>query len=175
MCVLPDMNCFAVATSDHDLIFYDINAHVYQGSIVINEFPASLTAVDYHMSIVNSSRVSTLFCGDAQGNVFIFQGKDSLRPMFHISDRTNTMNNGVVRVFSLSKIIHDEYSTVSAIVFCHLHSDAVKQIRWIDDLDLFISCASTSTKSLFIGDLTRKTQRYIMTRKGVTAFDYYQV
>ncbi len=87
MCVLPDMNYLAIGTTERDLIFYDINSHTYIGSILINHFPASLTTIDYRMNIKNSFQ-SAIFCGDSLGNLFIFQAKDSYKPMFHISDIT---------------------------------------------------------------------------------------
>ncbi|CAF5032103.1 unnamed protein product [Rotaria sp. Silwood1] len=34
-CVLPDMNYFAIATTESDLIYYDINSHTYTGSILL--------------------------------------------------------------------------------------------------------------------------------------------
>ncbi|CAF5060517.1 unnamed protein product, partial [Rotaria sp. Silwood1] len=82
------MNCFAIATTERDLIFYDINSHTYTDSIIINHFPASLTTIDYHMNIKNSSQ-PTILCEDSLGNLFIFQAKDPYRPMFHISDLTH--------------------------------------------------------------------------------------
>ncbi|CAF2946393.1 unnamed protein product [Rotaria sp. Silwood2] len=90
-CVLPDVNYFAIATTERDLIFYDINAHTYTGSIIINHLSAGLTTIDYRMNIKNSSQ-SAIFCGDSLGNLFIFQAKDPFRPMFHISDLIHYMN-----------------------------------------------------------------------------------
>ncbi|CAF1193148.1 unnamed protein product [Rotaria sordida] len=170
-CVLPDMNYFAIATTERDLIFYDINSHTYTGSITINQFPASLTTIDYRMNIKNSSQ-STIFCGDSLGNLFIFQAKDPYKPMFHISDITHYMKTGSIRNYSFPRIINNEYLTVSIIRFCNLHNDWIVQVKWIDDLDLFISCALTSTRSLYIGDLNKKMGKYAVAKKGFTVFDY---
>ncbi len=168
MCVLPDMNYLAIGTTERDLIFYDINSHTYIGSILINHFPASLTTIDYRMNIKNSFQ-SAIFCGDSLGNLFIFQAKDSYKPMFHISDITKA---GSIRIYSFLKIINNEYLTVSVISFYHLHYDWIVQIKWINDLDLFVSCALTSKKSLFIGDLNKKTERYAIANKGFGVLDY---
>lgn len=174
MCVLPDMNYFAVATTERDLIFYDINSHTYTGSIIINHFPASLTTIDYRMNIKNSSQ-SAIFCGDSSGNLFIFQGKDFYKPMFHISDLTENMKKDSIRTYSFLRIIHNEYLTITAISFYNLHNDWIVQIKWINDLDLFVSCALTSTKSLYIGDLNKKTKKYAEIKKGFAVFDYCKV
>jgi hypothetical protein len=171
MCVLPDMNYFAIGTTERDLIFYDINSHTYTGSIIINNFPASLTTMDYRMNIKNSFQ-SAIFCGDSLGNLFIFQPKDPYKPMFHISDLTKT---GSIRIYSFQKIINQEYLTVSVIRFCNLHYDWIVQVKWINDLDLFVSCALTSKKSLFIGDLNKKTEKYAIAKKGFAVFDYCKV
>ncbi|CAF3322328.1 unnamed protein product [Rotaria socialis] len=172
-CVLPDMNYFAIATTERDLIFYDINSHTYAGSIIINYFPASLTTIDYRMNIKNSSQ-STIFCGDLLGNLFIFQAKDQYRPMFHISDLAQNNNNetGSMRNYSFPRIVNNEYLTVSVTCFCNLHNDWIVQVKWIDDLDLFVSCALTSKQSLYIGDLNKKMEKYAVAKKGFAAFDY---
>ncbi|CAF3133584.1 unnamed protein product [Rotaria sp. Silwood2] len=170
-CVLPDMNYFAIATTERDLIFYDINSHTYIGSIIINHFPASLTTIDYRMNIKNSSQ-STIFCGDSLGNLFIFQAKDSYRPMFHISDLTHSMKTDSRRNYSFPRMVNNEYLTVSILCFCNLHNDWIVQVKWIDDLDLFVSCALTSTRSLYIGDLNKKMEKYAVAKKGFAVFDY---
>ncbi|CAF4900078.1 unnamed protein product [Rotaria sp. Silwood1] len=165
------MNYFAIATTERDLIFYDINSHTYTGSIIINHFPASLTTIDYRMNIKNSSQ-SAIFCGDSLGNLFIFQAKDPYRPMFHISDLIHYMKTDSRRNYSFPRIVNNEYLTVSVISFCNLHNDWIVQVKWIDDLDFFISCALTSTRSLYIGDLNKKMEKYAVTKKGFAVFDY---
>jgi hypothetical protein len=174
MCVLPDMNYFVIATTERDLIFYDINSHTYTGSITINHFPASLTTIDYRMDIKNSFQ-SAIFCGDSLGNLFIFQSKDHHKPMFHISDFSHQIKTGSIRTYSFLRMINNEYSTVSVISFCHLHYDWIVQIKWINDLDLFVSCALTSKRSLFIGDLNKKTEKYAVVKKGFGVLDYCKV
>jgi hypothetical protein len=174
MCILPDMNYFVIATTERDLIFYDINSHTYTGSIIINHFPASLTTINYRMNMKNSSQ-SAIFCGDSLGNLFIFQANDQYKPMFHISDLTYYIKTGSIRYYSFPRIINNEYLTVSVIRFCHLHNDWIVQIKWINDLDLFVSCALTSKKSLYIGDLNKKTEKYAEVKKGFGVFDYCKV
>jgi hypothetical protein len=174
MCVLPDMNYFVIATTERDLIFYDINSHTYTGSIIIDHFPASLTTIDYRMDIKNSFQ-SAIFCGDSLGNLFILQAKDHYKPMFHISDFSHQIKTGSIRTYSFLRMINNEYSTVSVISFCHLHYDWIVQIKWINDLDLFVSCALTSKRSLFIGDLNKKTEKYAVVKKGFGVFDYCKV
>lgn len=174
MCVLPDMNYFLVATTERDLIFYDLNSHAYTGSIIITNFPASLTTLDYRMNLKNSFQ-SAIFCGDSLGNLFVFQAKDSHRPMFHLSDVNYQLKTDSIRTYIFPRIINQEYATVSVLTFCHLHDDWIVQIKWIDDLDLFVSCALTSKKSLFIGDLNKKTDKYAEIKKGFAVLDYCQV
>ncbi|CAF0802219.1 unnamed protein product [Rotaria sp. Silwood1] len=165
------MNCFAIATTERDLIFYDINSHTYTDSIIINHFPASLTTIDYHMNIKNSSQ-PTILCEDSLGNLFIFQAKDPYRPMFHISDLTHYMKTDSRRNYSFPRIVNNEYLTVSVISFCNLQNDWIVQVKWIDDLDFFVSCALASTRNLYIGDLNKKMEKYAVTKKCFAFFDY---
>lgn len=174
MCVLPDLNSFVVGTTERDLIFYDINSHIYTGSIIINHFPASLTTLDYRMDFKKTHQ-SCIFCGDSLGNLFILQARNSSKPMFHISDLTDEIKTGSIRTYSFPRMVNDEYSTVSIIRFCHLHDDWIVQIKWIDDLDLFVSCTLTSKRSLFIGDMNKKTEKYAAIKKGFGVLDYCQV
>jgi hypothetical protein len=174
MCVLPDLNSFAVATTERDLIFYDLNSHVYSGSIVIQHFPANLTTLDYRMDLKNAHQ-SSIFCGDALGNLFVVQGRDSSKGMFHISDLAEEIKTGSIRTYSFPRMVNEEYSTVSVMCFCHLHEDWIAHIKWIDDLDLFVSCTHTSKRSLFIGDLSRKTEKYAAVKKGFGVLDYCKV
>ncbi|CAF3722601.1 unnamed protein product, partial [Rotaria sp. Silwood1] len=76
------------------------------------------------------------------------------------------------RNYSFPRIVNNEYLTVSVISFCNLHNDWIVQIKWIDDLDFFVSCALTSTRNLYIGDLNKKMEKYAVTKKGFAVFDY---
>ena len=95
--------------------------------------------------------------------------------MFHISDLTHNIKTGSIRNYSFPRILNNEYLTVSVIHFNNLHYDWIVQIKWIDDLDLIVSCALTSKNSLFIGDLNKKTEKYAGVKKGFGVFDYCKV
>ncbi|CAF5035589.1 unnamed protein product [Rotaria sp. Silwood1] len=95
--------------------------------------------------------------------------------MFHISDLTHYMKTDSRRNYSFPRIVNNEYLTVSVISFCNLHNDWIVQIKWIDDLDFFVSCALTSTRNLYIGDLNKKMEKYAVTKKGFAVFDYCKV
>lgn len=174
MCVLPDMNYFVIATTERNLIFYDVNSHTYTGSIIINHFPANITTIDYRMNLKDFSQ-SSILCGDSLGNIFIFQSKDSYKPMFHISDQTQNIKSESIRIYSFLRLIQNEYLTISVICFDNLHTDSIIQIKWIYDLNLFVSCTITSKKSLFIGDLNKQTKKYAHIKKGLTVLDYCKV
>ncbi|CAF5036644.1 unnamed protein product [Rotaria sp. Silwood1] len=92
--------------------------------------------------------------------------------MFHISDLIHYMKTDSRRNYSFPRIVNNEYLTVSVISFCNLHNDWIVQVKWIDDLDFFISCALTSTRSLYIGDLNKKMEKNAVTKKGFAVFDY---
>jgi hypothetical protein len=95
--------------------------------------------------------------------------------MFHLSDLTQHIQTGTIRNYSFPRILNHEYLTVSIICFYNLHDDWIVQIKWIDDLDLFVSCALTSKNSLYIGDLNKKTEKYAGVKKGFAAVDYCKV
>ncbi|KAG5456492.1 MAG: hypothetical protein BJ554DRAFT_3749, partial [Olpidium bornovanus] len=53
-----------------------------------------------------------------------------------------------------------------------IHSDWVLSIRYHKEVNGFISCSSESNRSLVIGDLERKSIRYLHVDKGIRCFDY---
>lgn len=169
--ILADLNLFVVATSEQELIFYEINAHTYDGSILVNQFPSSVTAIEYRLKMKNSFE-STLFCGDALGNLWVFRNRDSQRPMFHISDGNQTNK---IRTFSFARIVKNEYATISLITYPSLHPESIVQIQWIERLERFVSLSLTSKNSLAIGDLSRKQIRFISSRKILTVFQFCKV
>ncbi|KAJ3094874.1 nucleoside diphosphate kinase, partial [Physocladia obscura] len=52
-----------------------------------------------------------------------------------------------------------------------IHNDWVLKVQYYQEMNSFVSCASENTKSLAIGDLERKTVRYIHVPKGIKCFD----
>ncbi|KAI9352022.1 WD40-repeat-containing domain protein [Obelidium mucronatum] len=52
-----------------------------------------------------------------------------------------------------------------------IHTDWVLKVHYYPEMNGFVSCASENTKSLVIGDLERKTVRYIHVPKGIKCFD----
>ncbi|CAF3855728.1 unnamed protein product [Rotaria sp. Silwood1] len=93
--------------------------------------------------------------------------------MFHISDLTHYMKTDSRRNYSFPRIVNNEYLTVSVISFCNLQNDWIVQVKWIDDLDFFVSCALASTRNLYIGDLNKKMEKYAVTKKCFAFFDYF--
>ncbi|EDO38985.1 predicted protein [Nematostella vectensis] len=54
-----------------------------------------------------------------------------------------------------------------------LHNDWVRKVKYYPTLQCFISCATSSENSMYLGDVDRKkTCSMFRTRKGITSFDY---
>lgn len=53
-----------------------------------------------------------------------------------------------------------------------IHNEWVLKVQYYQEMNSFISCASENSKSLVIGDLERKTVRYIHVPKGIKCFDF---
>lgn len=54
-----------------------------------------------------------------------------------------------------------------------LHEDWVRKVKFIPNLNSFVSCATTNETSIYIGDLDRKkTNCFFKIRKGIVCFDY---
>ncbi|RKO89787.1 WD40-repeat-containing domain protein, partial [Blyttiomyces helicus] len=52
------------------------------------------------------------------------------------------------------------------------HNEWVLKIEYYPEMNAFVSCASEATRSLVIGDLERKTVRYVTVPKGINCFDF---
>ncbi|EGF76597.1 hypothetical protein BATDEDRAFT_92606 [Batrachochytrium dendrobatidis JAM81] len=53
-----------------------------------------------------------------------------------------------------------------------IHDDWVLQVQYYPEMNAFVSCAVENSKSLVIGDLERKTLRYISVPKGIRCFEF---
>ena len=52
------------------------------------------------------------------------------------------------------------------------HKDWVLQVRYFEEMNAYVTCASESENALIIGDLERKTSRSISVFQGVKTFDF---
>lgn len=53
-----------------------------------------------------------------------------------------------------------------------VHNDWVSHVQFYNELNGYISCSSDSVKSLAIGDIERRTVRYLNVQRGIKYFDF---
>ncbi|KAJ3016984.1 WD40 repeat domain 95 [Thoreauomyces humboldtii] len=53
-----------------------------------------------------------------------------------------------------------------------IHNDWVVRVQYYPEINAFISCAPESVRSLIIGDLERKSIRYVNVPKGIKCFEF---
>ncbi|KAI8914980.1 WD40-repeat-containing domain protein [Powellomyces hirtus] len=53
-----------------------------------------------------------------------------------------------------------------------IHNDWVVKVQYYPEINAFISCAPESVRSLIIGDLERKSIRYVNVPKGIKCFEF---
>ncbi|KAI9204974.1 WD40-repeat-containing domain protein [Polychytrium aggregatum] len=76
--------------------------------------------------------------------------------------------------WTLSKLSKKDSLKRNNVSFFHrkVHNDWVLKVQYYQEMNAFVSCTSEPTKSLVIGDLERKTARYIHVPKGIKCFDF---
>ncbi|TPX58932.1 hypothetical protein SpCBS45565_g07880 [Spizellomyces sp. 'palustris'] len=53
-----------------------------------------------------------------------------------------------------------------------IHNDWVVKVQYYQEINAFVSCAPESARSLVVGDLERKSIRYVHVPKGIKAFEF---
>jgi hypothetical protein len=53
-----------------------------------------------------------------------------------------------------------------------IHQEWVLKVQYYREMNAFVSCSNESERSLVIGDLERKTIRYISIPKGIETFEF---
>ncbi|KAJ8045382.1 WD repeat-containing protein on Y chromosome [Holothuria leucospilota] len=169
MVCMPNVNMIAISSTERDISFYDVNATKWDRSFHVTGLEHCALTMDYWFDPKNMNRAVLVF-GDAGGNVACFIFTEALGAALFGSQNAKSVGS---RRVPFPEILKGNMNGVKAMKFAPLHEDWVRKVRYIPNLNSFVSCATTNETSIYIGDLDRKkTTSFFKIRKGIVCFDY---
>ncbi|XP_066922655.1 cilia- and flagella-associated protein 337-like [Clytia hemisphaerica] len=170
---LANVKKVAVATTERDITFYDCSANSFEKQFLLTGLPHCVLCMDYWFNPQNMNE-GVLVTGDAGGSVSCMQFTQATVGLFDVSiGKQHNMSTSTVRRIPFQELCVGRHSSVNTILFSDLHDDWVRKVKYIPNLQCFISCSNTGTSSLFLGDLqNKKIKSSFKIPKGVYSFDY---
>nr|XP_020663498.1 EF-hand calcium-binding domain-containing protein 8 [Pogona vitticeps] len=169
MLCLPNINLLAIATTDQDIEFFDINGNKCDRIFTLVDLEGCATAMDYW----TDGRKAVFCVGDVKGNVLVFTSTDVVRNgLFNIRSYIGGLARVPVQILMKAKTESYQNFTVSA-----LHGDWCQQIMYIPQLNLVASCTPADKSAMALTSFpvhnVGKTQSaMIVLKKGILCFDY---
>ncbi|XP_071834643.1 cilia- and flagella-associated protein 337-like isoform X2 [Apostichopus japonicus] len=169
MVCMPNVNMIAISSTERDISFYDVNATKYDRCFHVTGLDHCALTMDYWFDPKNMNKAVLVF-GDAGGNVSCFLFTEALGAALFGSQNAKSVGS---RRVPFPEILKGNMNGVRAMKFAPLHEDWVRKVKFIPNLNSFVSCATTNETSIYIGDLDRKkTNCFFKIRKGIVCFDY---
>ncbi|KAL9972869.1 hypothetical protein ACROYT_G019251 [Oculina patagonica] len=169
--VLPNAKKLALSTADREIAFYDCSANSFDKQFVICSLDYCVLTMDYWYSSGKLNE-GILLCGDAGGSVFCLKFSAITGCLFDLN-LGQQIPSVSFRRFSLSELQQGKHSSLKLFQFNGLHEDWIRKVKYYPSLQCFISCATASNTSMYLGDIDRKkTSSVFRIRKGITSFDY---
>ena len=170
---MSNVKKLAVATTERDITFYDCSANNFEKQIIMTGLQHCVLCMDYWFNPQNLNE-SVLVTGDAGGNVSCFSFCQATVGLFDVSiGKQHNMSTSTIRRIPYQELCMDRHLNGRTMEFSNLHDDWVRKVKYVPNLQCFISCTNTSQTSLFCGDLhSKKMKSYFKIPKGVYSFDY---
>ncbi|XP_028518792.1 WD repeat-containing protein 49 [Exaiptasia diaphana] len=169
--VLPNAKKIAVASADRMIAFYDCSANSFDKQFILCGLDHCVLSMDYWCNPQKLNEGILLF-GDAGGNVSSIKFSAATTSLFDLSIGPIIPTVNCRRV-PFPEILLGRHANVKAVQFTGLHNDWVRKVKYYPTLQCFISCASSTDYSMYLGDVDRKkTKSMFRTRKGINSFDY---
>ncbi|KAI9094719.1 WD40-repeat-containing domain protein [Phlyctochytrium arcticum] len=158
---IQEHNRLVTVTDDRQLCVYDVLSIKPRLVVALTQLENNPLCLAYGGQ--HDDERDFLLFGDDGGyiNVLIFN-----RKFF-----TDNEGNEELTVAKLSK--RDSLKKYNATFYRRkTHNDWVVKVQYYQEINAFVSCAPESVKSLVVGDLERKTIRYVPVSKGIRCFEF---
>eukprot|EP00795_Rhopilema_esculentum_P000823 gene823-10565_t len=170
---LGNVKKIAVSTTERDLSFYDCSGNNFDKQYMVTGFQHSILSMDYWYNPRNLNE-SLILLGDTGGGVSCIMFKEATVGLFDVNiGKLEVLSHVTFRRISFKELFKKNHRSVKVISLPGLHDDWVRKVKFIPNLQCFLSCTRTNNTSLYLGDLQRKKMNsYFRVRKGIYAFDY---
>ncbi|XP_067040016.1 cilia- and flagella-associated protein 337-like [Acropora muricata] len=169
--VLPNAKKLALSSADREIAFYDCSANSFDKQLVICSLDYCVLTMNYWYCSTKLNEGILLF-GDSGGSVYCLKFFAMVGCLIDLNIGQQIPSVSFRRV-NLMDFQQGKYPSVKLIQFKGLHEDWVRKVKYYPSLQSFISCATASNTSMYLGDVGRKkTGSVFRIRKGISSFDY---
>eukprot|EP00794_Sanderia_malayensis_P007565 gene7565-8403_t len=170
---LANVKKLAVSTTERDVSIFDCSGNNFEKQFMITGMEHSVVCMDYWYNPRDLNE-SKLLLGDMGGGITCILFSEATSGLFDLNiGKHNVLSNTSFRQINFRELLKVQNQSVKAVNLKSLHGDWVKKVKYIPNLHSFISCSSTCTTSLYLGDINRKKMKsYFKVKKGVYTFDY---
>ncbi|RUS91025.1 hypothetical protein EGW08_001242 [Elysia chlorotica] len=160
----------AVATTLREISFFDYNMQGWSKKYWLRGLEHCVTKMHYWAGL-EKEKIAVLLWGDTSGSVTMLEFELSQRtPLFGIPVKEYCIE------LSYSDLVKGVYKGVTFRIFKNVHSDWVKQVRYMPKTNSILSCCADNATGLFMTptEPTKRKACYFTTIKGILSFDYSQ-
>nr|XP_018668447.1 WD repeat-containing protein 49-like [Ciona intestinalis] len=179
--LLPNVNKIAVSFTSKEIAFYDLSSKVdFNCQYKLQELTHTPLCMDYWTN-PDDSNESILVFGDIGGKVTAMCFSSAQIALFDRPSQGsdgNQNNNTTVSVKMKDLIRDNSKHTNCRVVYHSAHVGWVRQVKYAEHLECFISCSTGTQNSVVIG-FVEKASTIMRTTSfryyhGVHCFDYHQ-
>ncbi|KAL5017844.1 hypothetical protein ScPMuIL_003566 [Solemya velum] len=158
----------AISSTSRDIRFFDVSTNHFFEEFHLYGIPDVPYCFDYHFNQKNPNGVSILLFGVDSGAVHLLCFQKPVTQLFEMEFKSD---GGVQKIYMQDLIQHRKW--VHHSVIDEVHSDLIRQVMYVPDNDLIISCCGSSNKSMVISDIYGLKKSYVFKLdKGIECFDF---
>ncbi|PAA94333.1 hypothetical protein BOX15_Mlig001871g2 [Macrostomum lignano] len=194
--LLQNVSKVAVGFTSKEIAFYDISSKSdFSCQYRVQDLDASPICLDYWYNPDNANE-SVLCWGDIKGRINALFFLSAAINLFERQSSPTEDKQETTLIVKLKDIKRGKFKNSNKFISHEAHTDWARQVKYISNLECFISCATTWDDSLVIGWIekrttvsnqvmsvkrldeadTRKVQRIsaFQVHQGINAFDYHE-
>ncbi|KAI8911806.1 WD40-repeat-containing domain protein [Gorgonomyces haynaldii] len=163
---IPEHSKLVIVTDNRQLCIYDLFAIKPRLVAVINQLESNPLCVS---AVANyDDDTDLILFGDDRGFVNVLY--------MHRRFLVDSAGDNSIYELSASKLLQkdsmEKYNICISRRQVHKDKEWVLKVQYFHEMNAFVSCSRHAGSSLVIGDLERKTNRYVNLPKGVACFDF---
>ncbi|XP_039612883.1 WD repeat-containing protein 49-like [Polypterus senegalus] len=172
---MPNVNKIAVAFTSKEICFYDLlSKQEFSCQYKLQDLENTPLSMDYWYNPSDLNKAVLSF-GDTGGQV---NGICFTTAMITLFERTSSSpDQDSVTIIKWKELISSSHKCCYVFRFMAHSRSWVRQVKYIGNLEAFLSCSTCSTNSMVLGwkerDKAAPRTTTISTIKGINAFDYH--
>lgn len=169
MVSLPSSSMIAIASTDRDIMFFDLGAKKFFKKYLIKGLEHCVNSMDYWVDVANP-RQAVLVWGDMAGNVYTVTFQNVSSGCLFGTSRTKQQLE--CKTVTVSELQRGLVPGVKLHRQLNVHEGWVSHVRYIPELASCISSCASEGTAMYVSDFENKKCAYFKIRKGLLCFDY---